>query len=81
MEQQKNEVLPGTLNLMVLKTLSTLEPLQANRADQGNHLQLNQGPIYLSRYCTSSKWLDQLKMGCVGKQPARQDSWRRGPKS
>ncbi len=27
MEQQKNEVLPGTLNLMVLKTLSTLGPL------------------------------------------------------
>jgi hypothetical protein len=27
MEQQKNEVLPGTLNLMVLKTLSTLGSL------------------------------------------------------
>ena len=27
MEQQRNEVLRGTLNLMVLKTLSTLGPL------------------------------------------------------
>src|SRR5262245_4325173 len=52
MEQQKNEVLPGTLNLMVLKTLSTLGPLHgygiARRIEQtsGNLLQLNQGTIY-----------------------------------
>src|SRR5262245_9148739 len=54
MEQQKNEVLPGTLNLMVLKTLSTLGPLHgygiARRIEQisGNLLQLNQGTIYPS---------------------------------
>lgn len=52
MEQQKNEVLPGTLNLMVLKTLSTLGALHgygiARRIEQisGNLLQLNQGTIY-----------------------------------
>ena len=52
MEQQKNEVVPGTLNLMVLKTLSTLGPLHgfgiARRIEQisGNALQLNQGTIY-----------------------------------
>src|SRR5499427_5485773 len=52
MEQQKNEVLPGTLNLMVLKTLSTLGPLHgygiARRIEQtsGDRLQLNQGTIY-----------------------------------
>jgi PadR family transcriptional regulator len=52
MEQQKNEVMPGTLNLMVLKTLSTLGPLHgygiARRIEQisGNQLQLNQGTIY-----------------------------------
>jgi PadR family transcriptional regulator len=52
MEQQKNEVLPGTLNLMVLKTLSTLGSLHgygiARRIEQisGNLLQLNQGTIY-----------------------------------
>jgi transcriptional regulator len=52
MEKQKNEVLPGTLNLMVLKTLSTLGPLHgygiARRIEQisGDRLQLNQGTIY-----------------------------------
>jgi transcriptional regulator len=52
MEQPKNEVLPGTLNLMVLKTLSTLGPSHgygiARRIEQisGNQLQLNQGTIY-----------------------------------
>lgn len=52
MEQQKNEVLPGTLNLMVLKTLSTLGSLHgygiARRIEQisGDALQLNQGTIY-----------------------------------
>src|SRR5215510_4583047 len=50
--QRKNEVLPGTLNLMVLKTLSTLGPLHgygiARRIEQisGDRLQLNQGTIY-----------------------------------
>lgn len=52
MERHKNEVVPGTLNLMVLKTLSTLGPLHgygiARRIEQisGNQLQLNQGTIY-----------------------------------
>src|SRR5262245_58664973 len=52
MEQRKNEVLPGTLNLMVLKTLITLGPSHgygiARRIEQisGNQLQLNQGTIY-----------------------------------
>ncbi|MBO0863122.1 MAG: PadR family transcriptional regulator [Chloracidobacterium sp.] len=52
MEEQKNDVLPGTLNLMVLKTLSALGPLHgygiARRIEQisGNQLQLNQGTIY-----------------------------------
>ena len=52
MEQQKNEVLPGTLNLMVLKTLGTLGSLHghgiARRIEQvrGNLLRLNQGTIY-----------------------------------
>ena len=52
MEQHRNEVLPGTLNLMVLKTLETLGPLHgygiARRIEQisGHLLQLNQGTIY-----------------------------------
>jgi transcriptional regulator len=51
-EQQKNEVLPGTLNLMALKTISVLGPLHgfgiARRIEQisGNRPQLNQGTIY-----------------------------------
>jgi PadR family transcriptional regulator, regulatory protein PadR len=52
MEHHKKEVLPGTLNLMVLKTLSTLGSLHgygiARRIEQisGDRLQLNQGTIY-----------------------------------
>ena len=67
MERHKNEVLPGTLNLMVLKTLSTLGPLHgygiARRIEQisGDRLQLNQGTIYpvllsLEQMGISSKW-------------------------
>jgi len=49
---QKNELLPGTLNLMVLKTLETLGSLHgygvARRIEQisGSLLHLNQGTIY-----------------------------------
>ena len=52
MEQPKLEVLPGTLNLMILKTLETLGSLHgygiARRIERssGNRLQLNQGTIY-----------------------------------
>jgi len=52
MEQRKNEVLPGTLNLMALKTLSTLGALHgygiARRIEliSGNAVQFNQGTIY-----------------------------------
>ncbi len=52
MEETRNEVLPGTLNLMILKTLDTLGPLHgygiARRIEQisGDLLQLNQGTIY-----------------------------------
>jgi transcriptional regulator, Acidobacterial, PadR-family len=49
---EKQEVLPGTLNLLVLKTLATLGPLHgygiARRIEQvsGDLLELNQGTIY-----------------------------------
>jgi len=52
MARSKNEILPGTLNLMVLKTLGTLGPLHgygiARRIEQISRdvLQLNQGTIY-----------------------------------
>lgn len=52
MGQDKHEVLPGTLNLLILKTLATLGPLHgygiARRIEQvsGDLLELNQGTIY-----------------------------------
>lgn len=52
MVQTKNEIMPGTLNLMVLKTLHTIGPLHgwgiARRIEQisGDVVQLNQGTIY-----------------------------------
>jgi len=48
----KHEVLPGTLTLLILKTLDTLGPLHgygiARRIEQvsGDLLELNQGTIY-----------------------------------
>jgi len=52
MEQRKNEVLPGALNLMELKTLGTLGSLHGHGVARrieligGNALQLNRGTIY-----------------------------------
>ena len=52
MAQNKHEVLPGTLILLVLKTLKTMGPLHgygiARRIEQvsGDLLELNQGTIY-----------------------------------
>jgi PadR family transcriptional regulator, regulatory protein PadR len=52
MGENRHEVLPGTLNLLVLKTLATLGPLHgygiARRIEQvsGDLLELNQGTIY-----------------------------------
>src|ERR1044071_9830971 len=52
MAENKHEVLPGTLNLLVLKTLATLGPLHgygiAPRIEKvsGDLLELNQGTIY-----------------------------------
>ena len=52
MANDKHEVLPGTLNLLILKTLATLGELHgygiARRIEQvsGDLLELNQGTIY-----------------------------------
>lgn len=52
MPENKDDVLPGTLNLMILKTLATLGRLHgygvARRIEQtsGDLLRLNQGTIY-----------------------------------
>lgn len=53
-DQKRSEVLQGTLDLMVLKTLDTMGPLHgygiARRIEQlsGNVLQLNEGTVYTS---------------------------------
>jgi len=52
MVQGKHEVLPGTLSLLILKTLATLGELHgygiARRIEQvsGDRLELNQGTVY-----------------------------------
>jgi PadR family transcriptional regulator PadR len=52
MGEQKSDVLQGTLDLMVLKTLESMGPLHgygiARRIEQvsGNSLSMNQGTIY-----------------------------------
>jgi transcriptional regulator len=52
MSHERTEVLPGTLDLMILKTLETLGPMHgfgiARRIEQvsQNFLQLNQGTVY-----------------------------------
>ena len=68
MSQPKAEVLQGTLDLMVLKTLDTLGPLHgygiARRIEQvsENLLQMNQGTVYPAllrlqqRGWITSKW-------------------------
>ena len=54
MEAKKSEVLQGTLDLMILKTLHALGPLDgfgiARRIEQVSHdvLQLNEGTVYTS---------------------------------
>jgi transcriptional regulator len=51
-EHNRNELLPGTLSLMILRTLESLGPLHgygiARRIEQisGNLLELNQGTVY-----------------------------------
>jgi len=52
MEETKNDLLPGTLNLMILRTLDSLGPMHgygiARRIEQisGDLLELNQGTVY-----------------------------------
>jgi PadR family transcriptional regulator PadR len=68
MDTKRSEVLQGTLDLMILKTLHTLGPLHgfgiARRIEQvsGDILQLNEGTVYTSllrlqqRGCIAAEW-------------------------
>jgi PadR family transcriptional regulator, regulatory protein PadR len=69
MQQNKNPVFPGTLNLMILKTLETLRLHGygiARRIEQisADRFQLNQGTMY------PADAMDLLQVGCVGKHSA-----------
>lgn len=68
MDTKRSEVLQGTLDLMILKTLHTLGPLHgfgiARRIEQvsGDILQLNEGTVYTSllrlqqQGCIAAEW-------------------------
>ena len=64
MGESKSEILQGTLDLMVLKTLAAMGPLHgygiARRIEQisDEALQLNQGTIYASLVCLQQRgWI------------------------
>jgi DNA-binding PadR family transcriptional regulator len=67
----------GTLDLMVLKTLDTMGPLNgyavARRIEQiaEGSLALNQGTIYPALLRLEQKWLDQKRVGHERHQPPR----------
>ena len=78
MTDTKSEILQGTLDLMVLKTLDAMGPLHgygiARRIEQisDEALQVNQGTIYLCLVRLVAEALDHRGMGHVGQQPARE---------
>ncbi len=69
MTQEKAEVLQGTLDLMILKTLETMGPMHgfgiARRIEQisENLLQLNQGTLYPALIRLQQKGWIQSKSG------------------
>jgi hypothetical protein len=71
---EKSEVLQGTLDLMILKTLHALGPQNgfgiARRIEQVSEdvLKLNEGTVYTSLL----RLLDRDEMGCFGEQPRSQ---------
>lgn len=76
MTQEKAEVLQGTLDLMILKTLETMGPMHgfgiARRIEQvsDNLLQLNQGTLYPALLRLQQK-------GWIGSKPGTSENNRR----
>ena len=74
----KSEILQGTLDLMVLKTLDAMGPMHgfgiARRIEQISEeaLQVNQGTIYLCLIRLVQKGLDHRRVGHLRKQPQGQ---------
>ena len=75
MPKDKSEVLQGTLDLMVLKTLDAMGPLHgygiSRRLEQLSEalLQLNEGTVYASLLRLTAEGLDHLRLGRVREQP------------
>ncbi len=78
MAADKSDILQGTLDLMVLKTLDAMGPQHgygiARRIEQISEeaLQINQGTIYASLVRLMHKALDQRGLGHVGQQQESQ---------
>ena len=71
----RNQVLQGTLDLIVLRTLASMGPQHAYgiaaRLEQvsGELLKLNQGTLYPALVRLEQQGLDQRQMGQDGKRP------------
>ena len=78
MGDNKSDVLQGTLDLMVLKTLESMGPLHgygiARRIEQvsGNALSLNQGTIYPALLRLEQRGWIKSEWGIVGNQSPRE---------
>ena len=74
--ETKLDILQGTLDLMVLRTLATLGALHgygiARRIEQvsGDRVILNQGTIYTSLVRLEQRGWIRIEMGRLGEQPA-----------
>ena len=75
-EPRRSEILRGTLDLMVLKTLDTMGPLHgygiARRIEQISEdaLQINQGTIYAVTRPPGAEAVDLRRVGHLRQQPA-----------
>jgi hypothetical protein len=72
--QERSEVLQGTLDLMVLKVLDAMGPQHgygiARRIEQVSEqvLQLNEGTVYTSLLRLQQRKMDRFRVGSIGKQ-------------
>ncbi len=77
-DAKKSEVLQGTLDLMILKTLHALGPQHgfgmARRIEQVSRdvLQLNEGTVYTSLIATAAAGVDRRGVGDLRQQPQSQ---------
>ena len=79
MMPDKNDVLYGTLGLLIVKTLEALGPLHgyriARRIEQisGDQLAMNQGTLYPALLKLEEDGMDFVQMGHIRERPPRED--------